>query len=205
METGESSKTRIALISIVLLIFVLLIDRYMTNTEFRNLIDMKIFGKQVTQNSLDYIEINSDDNPTAFAYSNYIGVLAKNKLSIYNSKGNLENDMTINVSTPIIETNGKYAIIAEKNGDCFFVINSTSLFHKGKIDGRINKVTINPNGYVCVIVSNSTYTSIVIVFDNDGNELFKTYLPSTYAMTAIVSNSNEYVAVRRNWLFWNRN
>jgi hypothetical protein len=191
----NNSKVKTILISIISILLVILIARYITNSEFRTFIDNKLFNKQVSENSLNYIEINSDDNPTSFAYDNYIGVLAKNNLSIYNNKGNIENTLTINISTPLIATYGKYAVISEKNGNKFYVVNSTSLLWQGSIDGKINKIHVNSNGYVSVIVSNSTYTSIVIVFDNDGNELFKTFLPSTYAMCSAISNTNEYLAI----------
>lgn len=195
MKQNHSSKVRIAVISLILICLVFLIARYITNHEFRNFIDINIFNKQVSSESLKYIEINSDDNPTAFAYDNYIGVLSKNKIYIYNNKGNLENDMTVNISNPVIDTNGKYAVISEKNGSRFYVINSTSLLLQEKIDGKINKISINQKGYVSIIASNSTYNSIVIIFDNDGNELFKTYFRSTYAMCAEISDSNNYLAI----------
>ena len=194
-EHNKKTKGKIIIISIILAIIVILIARYVTNEEFRNFIDNKLFNKQLTENSLDYIEINSDDTPTVFAYDNYIGILSKSMLTIYNSKGNIQNTLNINISTPLVATNNKYVIISEKNGNKFYVINSSSLLWQGNVDGKINKITINQNGYVSVITSNSTYNSIVSAFDNDGTELFKTFLPSTYAMTTSISNNNEYIAI----------
>lgn len=194
-ETRKVSKFKIITISLILAILVIILAIYVTNKEFRNFIDNKLFNKQLTENTLDFIELNSDDNPTCFAYDNYIGVLAKSTLFIYNNKGNVENTLSINVSVPIINTNGKYIVISEKDGNKFFVVNSSSLLWQGNIDGKINKISINPNGYVSIIASNSTYTSIVITFDNNGNELFKHFLPSTYAMISSISNNNDYLAI----------
>ena len=198
MEQTKHSKIRIIIVSVILIVLVLLIANYITNEEFRNIVDIKVLNKQLTENTLNSIEFNSDDSPNIFAYDKYIGILSKNKLSIYNNKGILENDMNVKISNPLISSNGKYAIISEKNGNKFYVINSTSLLLQEKIDGKINKIEINPNGYVSIIASNSTYTSIVIVFDNNGNELFKKYFTSTYAMISTISNSNNYLAIRRN-------
>lgn len=175
--------------------FVILAARYITDKNFRDFIDIKFLGKQVLENNLNYIEINSEDNPTYFAFDTHIGIIAKNKLSIYNNKGVLENSFSINISNPIIDTNEKFAVVAEKNGNKFYVINSTSLLFQEKIDGKINRISINQNGYISIIASNSTYSSIVIVYDNDNNELFKTYLPSTYAMCTEISNTNNYLAI----------
>lgn len=194
MENNKSSKIKITIISIILVMVVLLVARYMTNKEFRDLIDIKFFGKQVLENTLDFIEINSEDNPTYFAFDTHIGIIAKNKLSIYNNKGVSENSFSINISNPIINTCEKFAVVAEKEGNKFYVINSTSLLFQGKIDGKINKISINKNGYISIVASNSTYDSIVIVYDNDNNELFKKFLRSTYAVQACISDSNNYVA-----------
>ena len=156
---------------------------------------MNILGKQVTENSLETIEINSDDDPRIFAYDSYIGVLSKNNLNIYNSNATVISELDIDISTPIIETNDQYAIIAEDGGNKFYVINNIDISWQGRVDGNIQKVNINQNGYVTIIVSDSTYVSIVILFDSEGTELFKTYLPSTYAMCADVSTDNSYLAI----------
>lgn len=195
MENKKSSKAKIIILSIILIIFVFILAGYITNKNFRNLIDIKVLGKQVSENNLDFIEINSEDNPTYFAFDNYIGIISKNKLSIYNNKGNVENSFSINISNPIINTNEKFAVIAEKNGSKFYVINSTSLLFQNKIDGKINKISINKNGYISIIASNSTYNAIIIVYDNDNNELFKSYSHSAYAMCSCISDSNNYLAI----------
>lgn len=195
MENKQKSKIKITIFSIILIMFILLIARYMTNKEFRDLIDIKFLGKQVTENNLNFIEIKSEDNPTCFAYDTHIGIISKNKLSIYNDKGNVENSFSINISNPIIDTNEKFVVIAEKDGNKFYVINSTSLLFQGKIDEKINKISINKNGYISIIASNSTYSSIVIVYDNDNNELFKKFMQSNYAMCTCISESNNYIAI----------
>ena len=195
MEEKKGSKIKIIIISVIGIVVVLFFARYITNKDFRNFVDIKILGKQILENSVNSIEINADDNPKYFAYDSHIGIISKNKLSIYNSKGNEENSLTVKVSNPIINTNKKFVAIAESEGDRFYVINSTSLLFQGKIDGKISKISINENGYVSIIASNSTYNSIVIVYDNDNNELFKRYFPSTYIMCSYISNSNSYLAI----------
>jgi len=83
LENQKKHKKSFIFFSIILAIFVIITAGYVTNAKFRNLIDSKIFNKNITSSSLNYIEINSDDNPISFAYDNYIGILSKNILSIY--------------------------------------------------------------------------------------------------------------------------
>lgn len=195
MENRKNPKLKVIITSIIFIIIVITLAAYTTNSSFRNYIDTKLLNKHVSKNNLATIEINSDDNPTPFAYDDYIGVLRKNRLLIYNNKSNLLNELTINITTPFIYSNGKYVTISEKDGNKFYVINNTNLLWQGKIDGKIEKININQNGYVSIIASNSTYKSIVIVFDNNGNELFKTFLPSTYAMCSAISTNNSFLAI----------
>ena len=81
---------------------ILLLASYTTNSAFRKFVDNKIFHKEVTENSLATIEINSDDNPISFAYSNLIGVYSKNNLNIYTQNSDLSEKI---LNTANIETN----------------------------------------------------------------------------------------------------
>lgn len=195
MEDKKNYKVKMIIFSIIIIIVVIFAARYITDKTFRDFIDVRFFGRQVFESNLDSIEINSEDNPTYFAYDSYIGIISKNKLIIYDNKGNEENSLSINISNPIIDVNENFVVIAESNGSKFYVVNSTSLLFQGKVDGKISKISINKNGYVSIVASNSTYNSIVIVYDNDNNELFKTFFPSTYVMCSYISNTNNYVAV----------
>ncbi len=64
------------------------------------------------------------------------------------------------------------------------------LYGKKSVDGNLDKVTVNKNGYVSAIVTGTTYKSVIITYDEKGNELFKTYLSKTIAVDACVSPDN---------------
>lgn len=189
------SKVRIAILSVIAIVIIVLLASYTTNSNFRNYVDSNILKKQVAEDSLAVVEIKSDDNPTIFAYDGYVGILSKSVLNIYNSKAISVSKLDIDISNPVYEIAGKYIAIAENGGSKFYIVNNTQVAWNGSVDGNISKININENGYVTVIASNSTYTSIVILFNSNGEELFKTYLPSTYAMCAAVSTNNSYLAI----------
>ena len=199
MENKEKhfhSKFKIYILCILAIIIILLLATYTTNQNFRKFIDNKIFNKQVTENSLVSIEINSDDNPISFAYSNLIGIYAKNNLNIYNKNAEKIGTLTLNITSPIIGKNGKFLVIAEKNGSDFYVINNSSILWQSTVDGNISKISINPNGFVSIITSTSAYKSIVVVFDSTGNKLFTNYLPSSsYGVCTSISSNNSYLAI----------
>ena len=102
--------------------------------------------------------------------------------------------MIIKINTPIITTNGKYLLIAEKDKNKIYLISSNEIIWEKELEGNIDKITVNKNGYVAVILSGTIYKSIIQNFDNSGNELFKTYLSSTTAMDADISLDNQYLS-----------
>lgn len=191
----KNSKLKIIILIIISILIVVLLASYTTNETFRNYVDLYILGKQVTENSLKTVEINADENPLIFAYDSYVGVLSKNVLNLYNSNAASVSELSIDIPTAIVETSGKYAVIAKDAGNKFYVVHNTDIAWQGTVDGSISKVNINSNGYVTAIVSDSTYVSIVVVFNAEGTELFKIYLPSTYAMCAAISTDNSYLAI----------
>lgn len=195
MENKENSRFKIIVLIVITILIVLLFARYITDKSFRDFIETRVLGKQIFENDLEFIEMNSEDNPVCFAFSKYIGVISKNKLIIYNNKGEEEDSVSLNISNPIIDANGEYAVIAEKDGSKFYVVKNTNLLFQNKIDGKISEISINKNGYISIVASNATYSSIIITYDNDNNELFKKFLQSTYAMCSYVSGTNKYVAI----------
>ena len=56
------------------------------------------------------------------------------------------------------------------------------------------RFSVNNNGYVSVILSGTTYKSVIVIFDKDGKELFRTYLSNTIAVDCSISNDNQYMS-----------
>ena len=72
-------------ISILILLGILLaivIARYITDEDFRYLVDTKVLKKELEQDTLSTIEINYESTPSVFAYDKYVAVLNKNNLNI---------------------------------------------------------------------------------------------------------------------------
>ncbi len=193
----ESRKSFLKTSLLVILGFciVVIVARYITDESFRTEIDINVFGKQVEESSLNTIEINSDVGSNIFAFDNYIAILNKNKLNIYNEKGTLTSEIDVNISIPLVHTNGKYMVLAEKDAERLYVISEGSILWDTKVEGTISGVNINSNGYVSVIIKNTIYKSIVVFYDSTGKELFRRYPSSNYAICTDISKDNHYLAV----------
>lgn len=192
-----NKKKMIIFISICSIAFILLILSiiYSFNSSFRAFIDIYIFRKEIKSDNLSTIEITPDEDQYFYAYDKYIAVLNKNILYTYNTSGEVVQENDVNISSPIFASNNKFLAIAENNGSQLYVISGSKVAWQTKVDGNISKINVNKNGYVSVILSGTSYKSVVVSFDSKGKELFKTYLSSNIAIDTDISNDNKYLSI----------
>ena len=182
------------IITIIIVILVVIAALYVTNTDARNFIDTNIFRKNITKENATFIEIKSENNPHVYAYDKYIVLLEKNTLTTYTSYGREEKKLKVEVSNPIFESSEKSLIIAEKDKQRIYSIYDGNIIWQKDLEGNITRISVNKNGYVSVILSGTTYKSVIVIFDKDGKELFRTYLSNTTAVDCSISNDNQYMS-----------
>ena len=106
------NKRKIIIINTVLVIMLIAV---ITSLLYRNVymvhvfFDKYIFRKNITENTLPKIYT---ENSNIFAFNNYIVCLENNKLKFYKSSAEESFSLDVEVSSPIIQTNGKYLCIA---------------------------------------------------------------------------------------------
>lgn len=181
-------------IGVILLIIAITMLLYYSSRDVRNFLDQYLFRKNITQEKLNSIELDYNSNVNVFAYNKYICVLAENKLIEYNTSGNIVKEIELEISDPVYSVNNKYLAISEKNGSKINLISNSEILWTKDVDGQISKISVNENGYVSLIITGTTYKSVISLFDNKGNELFKTYLSTTTAIDTDVSDNNQYMA-----------
>lgn len=179
----------------LIIIIVVITARYATDEEFRSLIDINILKKEVSESTLNVIELDTETNPNIYAYDKYIAVFSKNKLSKYTEDGKNVANLDINISVPLVDTNGKYMVIAEKNGQKFYLVSGQNVIWNNTVEGNISEINVNENGYVSIVIKNTTYKSVIAFYDVQGTELFRTYLSTNYAVCTSISTNNKYLAI----------
>ena len=194
----ELNKKKVFKFIIILLLSILFITfsiLYSNNDNFRKFFDKYIFRKEVNSENLPYIEVDSSKNINAFAYNKYILILEQNQLKMYNKHGHQEHMLDIEISNPIFEVSDDYLCIAEKGGQKIYLISNKNIVWQKEIEGNISSININKNGYVSVVISGTSYKSVVQLFDNKGNYLFKNYLAETNVIDTDISNDNKFLAI----------
>lgn len=192
------SKKRIIITSIIvvlIIIFTIIIAMYINNRSVRRWIDKYILHKEITQNNLASIEIENVDNSYVYAFNKYIGILNKNNFKIYDNTGKKQNDLTLEIAKPIFNGSNRYLAVGEEKGKKLYLIDDKEIAWEKDVEGNISEININRNGYVAVTIVDTSYKTIIAMYDNKGELLFNTYLSSTRVVSTSISNDNKYLAI----------
>lgn len=195
-EHRTFNKKRIAGLIILLVIIVIFIVGYIlyaTNEEFRTFMDMNVLRKEITENNLNSIVLEDYDKSNIYAYSNKIAVLKDNILSLYTASGRREGQLEVQISTPITYSNGRYFMIAQQDSSKAYLIRDNEIVWEKDLEGNISRVSVNSAGYSSIILTGTAYKTVIVVFDNQGNELFK-YMSSTITVDSAISEDNQYLS-----------
>ena len=195
-KTINKKKIVIA-ISIFLVVAVIgtLIGVYSNNNSFRDWIDKNILRKEVMQDKVTTIEIEDGQTANVVAFNKYIGILNKNKFSIYGSSGNEETSLEIQISNPMFNSADRFLAIAETNGKKLYVVENKDISWQTQVEGNILQVVINKNGYVAIVTEDTINKAVIALYNPQGKQLFNAYLSSTRAVDVSISNDNKFLAI----------
>lgn len=183
------------ILGVILIVAAITMLVYYASEDARNFLDQYLFRKNVTQENLETIDLEEySSDITVFAYNKYICVLAENKLMEYNSSGEIANEIDLEITNPIYNANNKYLAICESGGSSFSLISGSTILWSNEIEGEISKIKVNSNGYVAIVITGTTYKSVIALYDNSGSEIFKIYLSTTTAVDLDISGNNQYLA-----------
>ena len=185
----------IVLIVLILIISIVFAVVYFKNEQAREWIDKNVFRKEVLQNEATTIDLNDEESSNIYAFNKYIGILNKNKFSIYGSSGNEEQSLDIQISSPIFCSADRFLVIGEKKGQKLYLITDKDISWEASVEGNISQVYVNKNGYVAVAIVDTLSKTVISVYDTSGKELFKTYLSSTRTADVAISNDNKHLAI----------
>lgn len=200
IETEEKkiNKKKIIIVTLIILIAIAIISAivvYVSNKEIREWIDVNIFRKEVVQDKVATIELNDIQNSNIYAFNKYIGILNKNKFSIYGNTGNEEKTLEIQITNPVFSSENRFLAIGESGGQKVYLIEDKEISWEATIEGNISQIHVNRNGYVAVVLSDASNKTVIQMYNTEGKPLFKTYAPYNRSTDVAISNDNKYLAV----------
>lgn len=185
------------LIGIILIIIaiIVLISIYFLHLEFRQWCDENVLRKEIHQDDAKYIELDGDENTQVYAYDKYICVFRKKTLEFYNKVGSKVDEIELDINKAVFTSKGRYMAICEENGQKFYLICGKEKLFENEIEGNITQINVNKSGYISVVISNTSYKSIVDVYDKSGEEVFKTNLVTSIVADVSISQDSKYLAI----------
>ncbi len=102
------------------------------------------------------------------------------------------------ISTELItDYSENYMVVVVRDTNTIFLFKNSSLVWKKELNENIQNISVNKNGYVTVIYSQSGYKakSSIKIYKPSGDELFTTYLGSTYAIDVEMTNNNKILYI----------
>lgn len=185
---------KISTLIILIIAMITLVIIYFNEQKFRRWVDINILRKDIKTSDVASIDLDINKNNQVYCYGSNICILNDKNLKVYNSSGQEITNISVDINSAIFDSNGKYLTIAEKNGQNICTIFDKTFLWKQHLDGEILQISINPNGYVAVVTTDTTYKSIITLFDQNGQIILRNYLSSSRVIDVTISHDNKYVA-----------
>ena len=127
--------------------------------------------KEVQQDKAATIELKEEQNSNIYAFNKYIGILNQTKFTIYGNTGNEETSLDIQISNPIFSSANRFLAIAESGGQKLYLIEDKTISWNAEVEGNILQVHVNKNGYVAVIITGTSYKTVIKMYSPSGEEM----------------------------------
>ena len=184
----------VMLISLVIIATIIVYVVYRTNETVRKYFDENILQKNISENNLNKILLEDYDKSHIFAYGDKILILKSNVLEQYNTSAKKELELSVEINTPLSSISEGYFMLAEKGASKVYMIENSKIKWAKELEGNITKIKVNSAGYSAAILSGTAYKSVIVLFDQSGNELLKTYLANTTAIDVDISTDGKYLS-----------
>ena len=182
------------IIAIVIVVVAVASGIYIGSQDSRNAINKAIFRNETSQSECPQIVLENAKNSSVYAYGNKVAILEGNNLNIYNQEGKKEKSIEVALNQPKAAIAGNYLLLGDSNGSNVYLIQNTDLKWSKTIDGHVSIASVNTAGIAGISVSDTTYRSVIIMYDYSGKELFKYFLSKTTVTSLDISNDGKYLS-----------
>lgn len=184
------------IVAVIVVLLIILVGTYYSSKPVREWIDKNIFRKEVLQDNVATIDLKEGQNSNIYAFNKYIGILDQAKFTIYGNNGNKEKELELQISNPIFSSANRFLAIAENGGQKFCLISDKDIAWEANVEGNISQIFVNKNGYVAVVITGTSYKTVIKVYSpSGGNPMFTQFLSSTRVPDISISNDNKYLAI----------
>ena len=121
-------------------------------------------------------------------------VCSGNAISLYSGSGTRYINESVNMSNPVVNTNGTLAVVYDAGGSSLYVLGQRSLVWSATDLEGILSARLNKNGQLTVVTQASGYRGMVTVYDAAYNPVMSVSLTSAFVMDAALSDDGRTLA-----------
>ena len=139
--------------------------------------------------SSDPVALSNAASAKYARYNSGILCVLENSITLYDSVGSAKWVIPIQLSNPVIKTNGTYILVFEQNGNKFAVFNNDKILFESEVPERILNGNISSKGDSVIVTEKKYYKGATVVYNVDGQEIFSRSFGSEHVLSAAISDS----------------
>lgn len=181
---SKQRKRRIVTLSVMVLLCVCLV------LVFAHFLNLDLFGSQESHGGLASgtrpsqegfpISLEGDSGRDISSMGGLLALLTDQKFAVYSDSGKWIGSDAHGYANPVAKTTSKRALIYDRGGYKFKVIDKNSVLHTKTLTDKIVFADISEEGYVAVATQQSRYYASLTVYDSKMQEIYTWNSASTH-------------------------
>lgn len=134
------------------------------------------------------IHYNEDTENSFHVFRGDLALVNDGGVTLFDRRGSAVMTDSFNMSNPVCVPSDRYLAVYDLGGYQIRIYNSFSLLHEMTYDYPIQAVSLNSDGAFCVVTSEKSYHSAVLVYDRDFVEVHRWLSADKFAVDATLSD-----------------
>lgn len=161
-------------------------------------------SEQNTSQKLDSVSFSKETNIIPFedassaqfaSFGKYVIAAKSNYLAMYNRNGEIKWECVTSIVDPILQVNGRYILIAEKNGKKLCLYKDGRCLYSVDAQNNIVSASVSLTGDAVVVTKKDFYKGAFEAFNKNGARIYSWSSGKDYIVTAAISPSTRTIAV----------
>lgn len=122
-------------------------------------------------------------------------VCSTTSISLFSGSGTQYVDLSVDMETPVVNTNGSLAVVYDAGGSSLYVLGQREVIWSATDFGSILSAHLNKNGQLTVVSQSTGYKGTVSVYSSSYEKLMNVNLSSAYVMDAALSDDGKTLSI----------
>lgn len=196
-------KPRFAVRLLLFLLALILLLAAVTAVVFRDRLNMDNIKRWFHYRSLmlsdsgqaESFPYDGDLNDTFASLDGDLLVCSRNAISLYSGSGTRYVSQSVSMENPVVDTNGKLAVVYDAGGDQLYVLGQRQLIWEAEGLNSILAAHLNRSGQLTVVTQSGGYRGTVTVYSTDYKPIVSVNLSSAYVMDAALSDNGQTLSI----------